>query len=95
MIVSYYSEITGKKICTGIVLAFQSFGDFLRYNPHFHSLILEGGFDEAENFIHIPILDLTEMKECFRKLVINHFRDTDRITDKIARNLLSWKLQRF
>ena len=31
------------------------------------------------------------MKEFFRKLVINHFRDTDRIPDKIARNLLSWQ----
>ncbi len=91
MIVSYYSEMTGKKIRTGIVLAFQSFGDFLRFNPHYHSLILEGGFDEEGNFIHIPILDLKEMVECFRKLVINHFRKTERITDEIARNLLSWK----
>ena len=91
MIVSYYSEITGKKIRTGIILAFQSFGDFLRYNPHFHSLILEGGFDEDGNFIHIPILDLTEMKECFRQLVTNHFKNTDRITEKAAKNLLSWK----
>ena len=91
MIVAYYNEITGKKIRTGIVLSFQSYGDFLRFNPHFHSLILEGGFDEYGNFIHIPILDLTEMKECFRQLVINHFKDTGRITDKIASNLLSWK----
>ncbi|MDY6933911.1 MAG: hypothetical protein SVZ03_06770 [Spirochaetota bacterium] len=31
------------------------------------------------------------IKEYFRKQVINYFKDTDRITDKIARNLLSWK----
>ncbi len=31
------------------------------------------------------------MKECFRRLVINHFKDTGRITEKVARNLLSWK----
>lgn len=43
MIVSYYCEITGKKIRTGIVLAFHSFGEFLGANSHFHSLILEGG----------------------------------------------------
>ncbi len=91
MIVSYYCNITGKKIRTGIVLAFHSFGEFLRGNSHFHSLIFEGGFDEYGNFIHIPILDLTEMKECFRQLVVNHFKNTDRITEKRARNLLSWK----
>ncbi len=91
MIIGYYNEMASKKIRTGIVLAFQSYGEFIRFNPHFHSLILEGGFDEAGNFIHIPIPDLTEMKECFRQLVINHFKDTDRITEKAAKNLLSWK----
>ena len=91
MIVSYYSEITGKKIRTGIVLAFQSFGDFLRFNSHYHGLILEGGFDEDGNFIHIPILDLTEMKECFRQLVVNHFKNRGLLAEKMARNLLSWK----
>ena len=54
-------------------------------------MILEGGFDEDGNFIHIPILDFTEMKECFRQLVVNHFKNTGRITDKRARNLLSWR----
>jgi len=91
MILSYYSKITGWKICTGIVLAFQSFGDFLRYNPHFHSLILEGGFDEHGNFIYIPIRGLSEMKEYFRHLVINHFKDAGLLSHKMARNLLSWK----
>ena len=57
----------------------------------FIHLYWKGGGDEYGNFIHIPILDLTEMKECFRQLVINHFKDTGRITDKIASNLLSWK----
>ncbi|MBN2040947.1 MAG: hypothetical protein JW864_12960 [Spirochaetes bacterium] len=31
---------------TGIVLAFQSYSEFLRYNTRFHRLILEGGFDK-------------------------------------------------
>jgi len=76
---------------SGIVLAFQSFGDFLRYNPHFHFLILEGGFDEHGNFIYIPIRDLSEMKEYFRHLVISHFKDTGLLYHKMALNLLSWK----
>ena len=91
MILSYYSKITNKKIRTGIVLSFQSFGDFLRYNPHYHSLILEGGFVENGNFIYIPIRDLSEMKEYFRHLVIKYFKDTGLLSEKMARNLLSWK----
>ncbi|MBN2554104.1 MAG: transposase, partial [Spirochaetales bacterium] len=29
-----------------MVLAYQSAGEFLRWNPHFHCIVLEGGFDE-------------------------------------------------
>ena len=54
MIVAYYCEITDKKIRTGIVLAFQSFGDFLRYNPHIYSLISEGD----RRFSGLPVLRL-------------------------------------
>ena len=80
-----------QKIRTGMALAFQSFGDFLRFNSHFHSLILEGGFNESGDFIHIPILNLLDMKECFRHLVINHFKNTGLLSEKMARDLLSWK----
>jgi hypothetical protein len=91
MIVEYYKTLTGRTIRTGIVLAFQSYGDFLRFNPHFHGLILEGGFDENGNFIHIPIIDLESMKECFRKLVIKYFEDSKLLSSELSKNLLSWK----
>ena len=31
------------------------------------------------------------MKECFRRLIVNHFKDTGLLPEKMARNLLSWK----
>jgi hypothetical protein len=91
MITDYYKTHTGKEIRTGIVLAFQSYGEFLRYNAHFHALILEGGFDEECNFTHIPIPNLEDMKECFRKLVIKYFEDNRLVSSDLAKNLLSWK----
>jgi len=33
-----------------LVLAYQSAGEFLRFNPHFHCLVLEGGFEENGRF---------------------------------------------
>ena len=45
MIQSYYDEATGKKILTGMILSYQTSGDFVRFNPHFHTLLIEGGFD--------------------------------------------------
>jgi hypothetical protein len=91
MIVEYCKMLTGKDIRTGIVLAFQSYGDFLRFNPHFHSLILKGGFDEDDNLIHIPISDLEKMKKCLRKSVIKYFVNAKLRSPELAQNLLSWK----
>ena len=43
----------GRPIRTGVIIAHQTFGDMLRWNPHFHSIVLEGGFDEQGTFLYI------------------------------------------
>ena len=52
-----------KAIQTGMVLAYQTSGEFLRWNPHFHCLVLEGGFDERGRFVHIPLGDIQHRLE--------------------------------
>jgi len=94
MILSYYKASAGKKIQSAAVFAFQSYGDFIRYNPHYHSLILEGGFDDTGNFIFIPIADTAAMTECFRMLVVQFFVDNDLIPKRPgnhSRNILTNK----
>ena len=71
------------------IIAYESSGDFLRWNPHFHSLILEGGFDEEGNFVFLPISDTSKITELFGRLVIKYFQEKELINDKFARNLLS------
>ncbi|WP_144082931.1 transposase [Salinispira pacifica] len=31
----------------------------LRWNPHFHCIVLEGGFDQDGQFFYIPFSDLS------------------------------------
>jgi len=57
-----------------MVLAYQTSGEFLRWNPHFHCLVLEGGFDERGRFLHIPLGDIQRMSEYFRRVVIRLLR---------------------
>jgi len=76
---------------TGTVIAHQTFGDMLRWNPHFHCLVLEGGFDEEGNFVYIPFSSLQKMTEYFRRRVIGLFLKNNMINEGFARNLLSWK----
>ena len=91
IIKEFYKESSGKKIQTGMVIAHQTFGDMLRWNPHFHCLVLEGGFDNEGNFVYIPFSDLKKMTEYFRRKVIHLFLKDNMINKDFARNLLSWR----
>ena len=91
IIKDFYNEAAEKDIKTGMVIAHQTFGDMLRWNPHFHCLVLEGGFDEEGNFVYIPFSSLQKMTEYFRRRVIGLFLKNNMINEGFARNLLSWK----
>ncbi len=89
MVQSYYNEAANAAIETASVLTFQSFGEFLRWNAHFHGIFLEGGFDEDGNFVYIPFSNLPQMTECFRRLVIKLFLENKLIGQYMADNLLT------
>jgi hypothetical protein len=91
IIKDFYKEAAEKEISTGMVIAHQTFGDMLRWNPHFHTIVLEGGFDKVGNFVYIPFSGLQKMTECFRRKVIILFLKNDLITKNFAKNLLSWR----
>ncbi|MBA7716504.1 hypothetical protein ES703_125577 [subsurface metagenome] len=91
MVQSYYNEAANAAIETASVLTFQSFGEFLRWNAHFHGIFLEGGFDENGNFHYIPFSNLPQMTECFRRLVIKLFLEKKLIGQHMADNLLTWR----
>jgi hypothetical protein len=67
MIQSYYNEASCRQINTGLVLSYQTAGDFARWHPHWHGILLEGGFDEEGNFVYLPIADTKKMTELFKK----------------------------
>jgi hypothetical protein len=91
LIEDFYTEAAGQKILSGGCLVYQSFGDMMRFNSHWHGIILEGGFDSQGNFVFIPIHSMDKMTECFRRRVIRFFLDRELITKSFASNLLSWK----
>jgi hypothetical protein len=74
-----------------MVIAHQTFGDQLRFNPHFHAIVLEGGFDEEGTFFFIPFSGLQSMVEVFRRWVIKLLVGHGLLNEDFARNLLSWR----
>ena len=37
----------GRTLFSGMLIAHQAFGDMFRWNPHFHAIVLKGGFDNG------------------------------------------------
>ena len=72
-------------------MAYQPFGDLLRFNSHWHALILEGGFNAEGQFVFLPIHDTQKLTECFRRRVIGLFLRKNLIAESFSETLLSWR----
>jgi hypothetical protein len=49
--IEYYAEPCDKKVATGSIVSHQTYSDMLRFNPHWHCIIMEGGLTENNDFI--------------------------------------------
>jgi hypothetical protein len=87
----FYNETAKTTVKGGAVVSYQSFGDLMRFNPHWHCIILEGGIDEEGSFHHIPIKDTSKITEVFRQRVIKYFVDKGLLDQSFALKLLSWE----
>jgi len=87
----YYTETVKTTVKTGVVVSYQSFGDLMRWNPHFHCIVLEEGIDEAGSFHHIPIKNTARITEVFRNRVIKLFVDRGLLDRSFALKILSWQ----
>jgi hypothetical protein len=87
----YYRECTGKDVITGSIVSHQTYGDMLRFNPHWHCIILEGGIDDKNDFYHVNIKDTAGLTQIFRRQVIILFVDRKLLNKEFAKQLLTWR----
>ena len=91
IITEFYTAAAGRPLQSAVIAAYQSFGDKLRWNPHHHCLVLERGFDEQGRFIRVPLSDVGQMTEVFRRRLIWLLVEKKLLAEDFAQNLLSWK----
>lgn len=91
LISDFYMEAAGKVVTTGTIVSHQTYGDMLRFNPHWHCLILEGGLDENNNFIPVAVKDTANLAEAFRRAVVQLFVKKELLNIDFARQFLNWK----
>lgn len=63
----------------------------MRWNPDHHCLVLEGGFDDEGRFTYVPLSDLGQMTEVFRRRLVWLLVERKLLAEDFAQNLLSWK----
>ena len=90
LIAQFYSAAAARPI-SAAVLAYQPFGEALRFNPHFHALILEGGFDPNGQFYFLPIRDTARLAQLLRQRTVGLFLKLGLISEQFAETLLCWR----
>jgi hypothetical protein len=75
----------------GAVIAIQTFGDFLGFNPHCHVLVTDGGFYGRGMFRVAPPLDMKKLEAIFRHKVFKMLLVKGRITKDLIAMLSNWR----
>jgi hypothetical protein len=91
LLTEYLSEAAGRKIATGMVSSLQTFGEYAGWYPHWHTIVLEGGFDRYDKFFFIPIGASEKLRQLWRVKVVEFFTKRELINIEFAKKLLGWK----
>ena len=63
----------------------------LRFNPHFHAIVLEGGFDDEGTSFYTPFSGLDAMVEVSRRRTVWLLVEKELLAEDFAIKLLGWK----
>lgn len=73
----------------GVLIAIQTFGDFLGFNPHLHILCTDGCFYGPGMFHVAPFFELKHLEEIFLHKVFKMLLSKGKITEDLVDMLLS------
>ncbi|MDD5414834.1 MAG: transposase, partial [Smithellaceae bacterium] len=76
----------------GAVIAMQTFGDFLGFNPHCHILVTDGCFYGSKGVFRVaPPLELKKLEAIFRHKVLRMLLSRRKISEEMIRMLATWR----
>jgi len=89
---TYLKQRTGDDdAAPGAAIAVQSFGDFLKYNPHLHLLATDGCFDSNSGFLVDTDPRADDLHDLFRYEVFKLLKSEGKITDGVIDNMMNWR----
>jgi hypothetical protein len=75
----------------GAVIAIQTFGDFLNFNPHCHLLCTDGTFFGSGSFKVAPALDTESLEKLFQHKVLKMLVRKGKISEELIKLIMSWR----
>jgi len=86
----FFSLAAGQELLGAMVVSYQSFGEFARFHPHWHVLVLEGGFTGHDRFVHLPLGANEGMLTVWQAAMLALFQRKKLIDQARADMLKSW-----
>ena len=90
MKIFYKEAVSEESALPGAVIAIQSFGDFLGFNPHLHVLCTDGCFYGDGIFRVAPRFGTKELEKIFRHKVFKMLLSKGKITQDLLNMLMNW-----
>lgn len=87
----FFSLVAGRELLCACVVSYQSFGEFARFHPHWHVLVLEGGFTKRDRFVYLPLGADYEMLKVWQAAILSMFRKKGLIDQAQVNMLKDWK----
>ena len=72
-----------KDLTPGIIIVVHTFGRDLKFNPHIHALMTEGGLDKNEDWKPIEFLPYAALRKRWQHLVLKAFRERFKGNEKM------------
>jgi hypothetical protein len=87
----FRNAVPGKGVDPGAVIAVQTFGHFLNFNPHCHVLCADGVFYGNGWFKVAPAFDTDPLEKLFQHKVLKMLLRKGKITQEVVKLILSWR----
>jgi hypothetical protein len=87
----FFSLAAGRELLCACVVSYQSFGEFARFHPHWHVLVLEGGFTKHDRFVYLPLGADDGLLKVWQAAILSMFLKKGLIDQARVNMLKDWK----
>jgi hypothetical protein len=87
----FFALAAGQELLCACVVSYQSFGEFARFHPHWHVLVLEGGFTKYDRFVYLPIGTDEGMLKVWQTAILALLQRKELIDQARVNMLKDWK----